>query len=52
MTVAQQSLISPTANPELERALRDRVDRRSAIAGGLGELGWLSGAVGEAILCK
>lgn len=38
MTVAQQSLISPTANPELELALRDRVDRRSAIAGGLGEL--------------
>ena len=38
MTVAQQSLISPTANPELEKALRDRVDRRSAIAGGLGEL--------------
>ena len=34
----QQSSISPTANPELEKALRDRVDRRSAIAGGLGEL--------------
>ena len=34
----QQSLITPTANPELEKALRDRVDRRSAIAGGLGEL--------------
>jgi len=34
----QQSLISPTANPELEKALRDRVDRRSAISGGLGEL--------------
>ncbi|MCU7373579.1 nicotinate-nucleotide--dimethylbenzimidazole phosphoribosyltransferase [Paucibacter sp. O1-1] len=33
-----QSLISPTANPELERALRERVDRRAAIAGGLGEL--------------
>ncbi|WP_077037520.1 nicotinate-nucleotide--dimethylbenzimidazole phosphoribosyltransferase [Pelomonas sp. KK5] len=33
-----QTLISPTANPDLERALRDRVDRRSAIAGGLGEL--------------
>jgi nicotinate-nucleotide--dimethylbenzimidazole phosphoribosyltransferase len=33
-----QSLISPTANPELEKALRDRVDRRAAIAGGLGEL--------------
>jgi nicotinate-nucleotide--dimethylbenzimidazole phosphoribosyltransferase len=34
----QQSLISPTANPELERALRERIDRRGAIAGGLGEL--------------
>ncbi len=34
----QQSLISPTANPELEKALRDRVDRHAAIAGGLGEL--------------
>ncbi|PND40012.1 nicotinate-nucleotide--dimethylbenzimidazole phosphoribosyltransferase [Paucibacter aquatile] len=33
-----QSLISPTANPELEKALRDRVDRHAAIAGGLGEL--------------
>ena len=33
-----QSLISPTANPELERALRERIDRRAAIAGGLGEL--------------
>ncbi len=32
------TLISPTANLELEKALRDRVDRRSAIAGGLGEL--------------
>ncbi|HEX2011603.1 MAG TPA: nicotinate-nucleotide--dimethylbenzimidazole phosphoribosyltransferase, partial [Roseateles sp.] len=33
-----QSLISPTANPELERALRERIDRRAAIAGSLGEL--------------
>lgn len=38
MTVPQESLISRTANPELERALRDRVVRRSMIAGGLGEL--------------
>lgn len=38
MPVAQQSLISPTAHPELEKALRERVDRRSATAGGLGEL--------------
>ena len=33
-----QSLISPTANPELEKALRARLDARSAITGGLGEL--------------
>lgn len=33
-----QSLISPTANPDLERALRQRLDRRCAIAGRLGEL--------------
>lgn len=33
-----QSLISPTANPELEKSLRDRVDRHAAIAGSLGEL--------------
>ncbi|MCV2359468.1 nicotinate-nucleotide--dimethylbenzimidazole phosphoribosyltransferase [Paucibacter sp. TC2R-5] len=34
----QQSLISPTANPALEKALRDQVDRHGEIAGGLGEL--------------
>ncbi|SEL74559.1 nicotinate-nucleotide--dimethylbenzimidazole phosphoribosyltransferase [Roseateles sp. YR242] len=33
-----QSLISPTLNPELERALRARLEQRSAIAGRLGEL--------------
>ena len=33
-----QSLISPTANPELERALRQRLERRCALAGRLGEL--------------
>lgn len=33
-----QSLISPTANPDLEKSLRDRVDRHAAIAGSLGEL--------------
>ncbi|QPF72520.1 nicotinate-nucleotide--dimethylbenzimidazole phosphoribosyltransferase [Roseateles sp. DAIF2] len=33
-----QSLISPTANPELERSLRERIDRRAAVAGGMGEL--------------
>jgi nicotinate-nucleotide--dimethylbenzimidazole phosphoribosyltransferase len=39
MTEAQpQSLIAPTANPELQQALLDRVERRAAIAGGLGEL--------------
>lgn len=37
MTI-HESLISPTANPELERALRERLARRSAIAGGFGEL--------------
>lgn len=33
-----QSLISPTANPELERALRERIERRAAVSGALGEL--------------
>lgn len=33
-----ESLISPTANPELEKALRERMARRSAIAGGFGQL--------------
>ena len=33
-----QSLISPTANPELERALRQRLERRCTLAGRLGEL--------------
>ncbi|MBB5203283.1 nicotinate-nucleotide--dimethylbenzimidazole phosphoribosyltransferase [Inhella inkyongensis] len=33
-----ESLISPTANPELEKALRERLARRSAIAGGFGQL--------------
>jgi nicotinate-nucleotide--dimethylbenzimidazole phosphoribosyltransferase len=34
----QQSLISPTANPELEKTLRQRVEQRGMVAGGLGEL--------------
>ncbi len=38
MNIAPPSLITPTANAELEKALRDRVDRRSAVAGRLGEL--------------
>lgn len=33
-----RSLISPTANPLLEQALRQKLERRSAIIGGLGEL--------------
>lgn len=33
-----QSLISPTANAELERALHERVERRAAVSGGMGEL--------------
>jgi nicotinate-nucleotide--dimethylbenzimidazole phosphoribosyltransferase len=34
----KQSLISPTANAALEQALRERVEERAALAGGLGEL--------------
>lgn len=37
MTI-HQSLISPTANAELEKALRARVERRVALSGGLGQL--------------
>lgn len=33
-----ESLISPTANPELERQLRERLARHAAIAGGFGQL--------------
>ncbi len=33
-----ESLISPTANPELERQLRERLDRHAAIGGGFGQL--------------
>jgi nicotinate-nucleotide--dimethylbenzimidazole phosphoribosyltransferase len=33
-----ESLISPTANPELERQLRDRLSRHASIAGGFGQL--------------
>ena len=35
---AARSLISPTSNPLLERALREKLQRRSETAGGLGEL--------------
>lgn len=34
----QQSLITPTANPALERSLRERIDRHASLFGGLGEL--------------
>ncbi|MBP8144249.1 nicotinate-nucleotide--dimethylbenzimidazole phosphoribosyltransferase [Pseudorhodoferax sp.] len=33
-----ESLISPTANPQLERGLRERLARHAAIAGGFGQL--------------
>ncbi len=38
MTATTRSLIAPTANPLLERALRDKLARRSADVGSLGEL--------------
>lgn len=38
MTDAPQSLISPTSNPDLERALRARLGRLAALTGSLGEL--------------
>ncbi len=38
MTAATRSLIASTANPLLERALRDKLARRSADIGSLGEL--------------
>ena len=34
----QQSMISPTANPGLEQALRERLEQRAALSGSLGEL--------------
>ena len=33
-----RSLITPTSNPLLEQALRDKLQRRASVAGGLGEL--------------
>lgn len=38
MSNASRSLIAPTGNPLLERALRDKLGRRSADVGSLGEL--------------
>lgn len=35
---AARSLVTPTSNPALERALRDKLVRRQEVAGGLGEL--------------
>lgn len=36
--VTSRSLVTPTSNPLLERALRDKLQRRNEHAGGLGEL--------------
>lgn len=41
-----QSLIAPTTNPELERALRARLQHRAALAGRLGELEPLAVRIG------
>ncbi|MBV8501626.1 MAG: nicotinate-nucleotide--dimethylbenzimidazole phosphoribosyltransferase [Paucibacter sp.] len=42
----QQATISPTANPALEQALRERVKQREALSGELGELGPLAVRLG------
>lgn len=36
--VTARSLVSPTSNPRLERALRDKLQRRNEVGGSLGEL--------------
>lgn len=36
--VTSRSLVTPTSNPALERALRDKLQRRNDTGGGLGEL--------------
>ncbi|TMH08084.1 MAG: nicotinate-nucleotide--dimethylbenzimidazole phosphoribosyltransferase [Betaproteobacteria bacterium] len=41
-----RSLISPTSNPSLERALRDKLERRAETAGSLGELEPLAVRIG------
>ena len=46
MPTAAPSLITPTANPLLERALRDKLQRRSETVGSLGELEPLAVRVG------
>src|SRR5688500_8706267 len=38
MSPVTRSLISPTSNPLLERALREKLQRRSVTSGSLGEL--------------
>ena len=38
MSTAPRSLITPTSNPMLEHALRDKLQRRSETTGSLGEL--------------
>src|SRR5687767_12936651 len=38
MSPVNRSLISPTSNPLLERALREKLQRRSETTGSLGEL--------------
>ncbi|MDH4060588.1 MAG: nicotinate-nucleotide--dimethylbenzimidazole phosphoribosyltransferase [Aquincola sp.] len=46
MHAATTSLIAPTANPLLERALRDKLQRRGETAGSLGELEPLAVRIG------
>jgi nicotinate-nucleotide--dimethylbenzimidazole phosphoribosyltransferase len=46
MPTAAHSLITPTANPLLERALRDKLQRRGETVGSLGELEPLAVRVG------
>jgi nicotinate-nucleotide--dimethylbenzimidazole phosphoribosyltransferase len=46
MQPAATSLIAPTSNPLLERALRDKLQRRGEIVGGLGELEPLAVRIG------
>ena len=38
MTISPRALIPPTANPSLEKALRDRLESQRPMAGSLGEL--------------
>jgi nicotinate-nucleotide--dimethylbenzimidazole phosphoribosyltransferase len=38
MVTTNRSLVTPTTNPQLERALRDKLQRRNEVGGDLGEL--------------